>query len=318
MPPGALDFRTQASRRKVEVAERGEQCWRKFVDGRQVASALPPVDLLRGDRSALIGLLVALHGVSWQDSFNEADRTWLMTELSGHACFVSADQPAMQTYFHAQGRYRAKVEPRVPQTMDLIGRVLPDLRLAVTGRGGTVVGLVIEVVALRVPGHFFIDLSGSGVRFAGEELLDEEVEVPAASALPGKVTQAMFSALKAGQEQTWRSLFADWLAVDGEPRPLYRPHQPYPLWSEDWTRARDLILNKVSDVRICWEGEPRTLMGGGEFPGAPRVEEVSVEVDHIERFGDEARVFSLVGLHRHWTLQRIDGGPWRIASRHGI
>ena len=55
-------------------------------------------------------------------------------------------------------------------------------------------------------------------------------------------------------------------------------------------------------------------------PGAPRIERVQVEVDHVGLFDAEYRGFADVTVHRMWTLQRLNGGPWRLAanSRNGI
>jgi hypothetical protein len=49
-----------------------------------------------------------------------------------------------------------------------------------------------------------------------------------------------------------------------------------------------------------------------------RVEEVSVRVDHVGRFDDGFRTFAGAQLHRNWTLERLDDGPWRITSGQPI
>jgi hypothetical protein len=55
------------------------------------------------------------------------------------------------------------------------------------------------------------------------------------------------------------------------------------------------------------------------FPGAPLVEEVDLEVDHVHVAQDgTCKVITGIGLHRRWTLRRIDGGPWRIGIAEAI
>ena len=49
-----------------------------------------------------------------------------------------------------------------------------------------------------------------------------------------------------------------------------------------------------------------------------RVEEVRLTVDHVGLFDGEYRAFNDVNTHRDWTMQRVNGGPWRIASEQGI
>ena len=52
--------------------------------------------------------------------------------------------------------------------------------------------------------------------------------------------------------------------------------------------------------------------------GAPVLEEVTAEVDHIGLFDGEHRSFAGILVNRRWALQRIGQGPWRIATREGI
>ncbi len=67
-----------------------------------------------------------------------------------------------------------------------------------------------------------------------------------------------------------------------------------------------------------WCADPHTIISGQEWDGLRPVDQVIVEVEHIGQFGDEFRAFSKTGLNRIWTLQRVDGGPWRITSEQGI
>jgi hypothetical protein len=132
--------------------------------------------------------------------------------------------------------------------------------------------------------------------------------------------EALVAALKAGDQETWKALFADWLHVPGEGSPLYYSYYPYPpgRLGEDWIASRRVILDPVHDVRVMWAGEATMVLRGDEFPGAPRIEEVAVELEHIGLFEGEYRAFSELRVHRTWTLQRRNGGPWRITSRQGI
>jgi hypothetical protein len=132
--------------------------------------------------------------------------------------------------------------------------------------------------------------------------------------------EALVAALKAGDQKTWTALFAEWVNVPGEGQPLYYAYDPYPsgALNQDWIASRRLILEDVYDVRVVWVGDVMLALRGDEFPSAPRIEQVAVELEHIGKFDGEYRAFNELRVHRTWTVQRRNGGPWRVASRQGI
>jgi hypothetical protein len=123
-------------------------------------------------------------------------------------------------------------------------------------------------------------------------------------------------AVKTGDEKLWLALYADWVAWSGEGRPYYRPFDPYKNYTSDYTRARNLMLHQVAHVEPVWESEPRVILKGDEFDGAPQVEQVHLLMDHVGQFDDGNHVFCTNELTRVWSLQCRDGGPWRIATRN--
>jgi hypothetical protein len=83
------------------------------------------------------------------------------------------------------------------------------------------------------------------------------------------------------------------------------------------------MLELIADVRVVWLDEPQLLQKGDEYPGAPRIEQIHAELEHIGSFEsghgeNEYRAFSSIEVNRLWTLQRRNNGPWRIASQQGI
>jgi hypothetical protein len=240
-----------------------------------------------------------------------------VTSHSGYHCYVTANQPSMQTFWSRLAEYQARVEPRVPEQYDVIGRVGSHTRLVVTPRAGAKIGLDVEVLAVRVPGHFFADVLGPALSFAGAERVTARgATAPPDDASPGVVMRAYVQAVKGGDEPLWLALYADWVAWRGEGRPYYRAFDRYTNAAADYTRARNLMLHKVAHVEPVWESEPAVVLRGDEFDGAPRVEQVHVLVDHIGQFEEGAHVFCTIELTRMWTLQRRNGGPWRLSSRN--
>jgi hypothetical protein len=80
-------------------------------------------------------------------------------------------------------------------------------------------------------------------------------------------------------------------------------------------------VGRVYAVEVAEVGLARVVYDAAEQPaghagpgGPQRVEEVRVRVNHIGRFDGEFRTFAGHNLHRTWTLQRLDKGPWRILN----
>jgi hypothetical protein len=170
----------------------------------------------------------------------------------------------------------------------------------------------------------FVDLSvirGEESPFAGEDDIKRPRAVlPADDASPREVLDAMVAAVKAGDQRVWNQLFAVWRFIPDQQRPLYYPFDPYTPGTrdEDWIRSQRRLLDTICDVRVVWVDDGRVLQIGGEYPGAPRIEQVAAELEHIGQFGGDFRAFGGSEVNRQWTLQRRDGGPWRITSRQSI
>jgi hypothetical protein len=319
LPADALAFREQSDRIEKDIAAAGDAAWNAFMAASNATGTLPGLDLIRDDRAPLVGKVIALPGLTWRDAVKDGDRHIFVASHSNYSCYLAADQPAMRAFWQAQASYQARVEPRLPETYDLIGRVGEQTRLVVSPRGGATVGLNIEVLGARVPGHFFADLTKADSLFAGAELATARgLPPPPDTASPSEVMRAYVQATKSGDEKLWLALYADWVAIGGEGRPLYRPFDQYRNYVNDYTRARNLLLHRVEHVEPVWEGEPRAVIRGDEFEDAPKVEMVDVLMDHIGNFEDEHRAFNNLEVTRLWQLQRRDGGPWRISSRNTL
>ncbi|WP_258301615.1 hypothetical protein, partial [Escherichia coli] len=78
-------------------------------------------------------------------------------------------------------------------------------------------------------------------------------------------------------------------------------------------RTRRWLSQRVADVRVVWVDEVTSVSTADGFPGAPVIDATVVEVEHWGVFDGQTHAFMNTGLNRRWPLQRIDGGPWRIA-----
>jgi hypothetical protein len=77
-------------------------------------------------------------------------------------------------------------------------------------------------------------------------------------------------------------------------------------------------MGRVLDAQVAWVGAPDVVLDDTRFPGAARVEEVDVWLDHVGDFDGEHRTFQDVTVRRTWRLQRINRGPWRVAESQPI
>lgn len=318
LPPDALAFRDASERIERDIATAGDAAFTAFLAAHGALDELLSLNLIRDDRSPVVGKVIALPGSTWRDAVKDGDRNIFTASHSGYFCYVAADQPSMRVFWQVQADYLARVEPRLQERYDIVGRITPETRLVVTPRAGAKIGLNVEVLAVRVPGHFFVDLTGQTASFAGADLATARgATLPPDDATPSEVMRAYVQAVKAGDEKKWLALFADWVAMGGEGAPLFRPYQPYKNYLDSYTRARNLLLHKVSDVEPVWESEPRVVIAGADS-GVPTVEQVSVVMDHIGHFDDGDHVFCSTDVNRLWQLQRQNGGPWRITSRNAL
>ena len=180
-------------------------------------------------------------------------------------------------------------------------------------------GMQVEVVASMVGDAMFVDVSAGAsaeALFTGEEQFRHAAcEMPPASASPADVLTALIAAIKHGDQPLWKSLFAVWyVSYLDDGRAILNPYEDRSEDLSDWEASRRSILGKVYSAAVVWTGDPRIIMTGKEFPGAPLLEEVDAEIEHTGLFDGEYRTFNDVTVNRLWRLQRRDGGPWRISS----
>jgi len=263
---------------------------------------------------------VVLPTLSNRDKVFEAHRSWLTAGDQRRGWyFVDLRAPASVRFGDAEFRYQKAVTKRIRDSYQIVGRILPEPHMLVSG-GKALNGLGVEPLGILRGDQLFVDLEVIDERgespFIGEQDLMRiaDIRVPD-DAAPAQVVEALYAALKVGAEMTWRSLFTTWHAVRDSAGLRFDP-----LWSmsvaslqAEWVRARTVMQEKVFDARVVGTSEIYLLAEKDELPTLPRIEEIEVEIDHIGRFDDEWRSFWEMGLRRIWHLQRLDGGPWRIS-----
>jgi hypothetical protein len=324
LKPAALAYRDLGERRRVDMAALGRKARDAFVarlEGR--IDAFPAVDPINGDRSAVTGKIVVLPVLGNRDWVMEADHAYMFAgDPKRGFYFIDSRLQAMQRIETAKLRYWKLVDPKLPDTYELIGKIQADPgMLVVSGRARN--GLKLEIIGAFIGGAMFVDATkgqGRESPFAGEETVAKrsDIVVPP-NAPPRRVIEALIESLKRGDEATWSSLFANWyFSRYDDKRFFFNPNYYRGAADDDWVRSRRYILDDLYDVEVVAVDPIRVVTTGKELKGVPAIEEVVVEIEHIGKFNGEFRPFLDVRVHRLWTLQRSNGGPWLITSRQGI
>lgn len=318
-----LAWRRANERRIEEVAAAGRAAREAFAAARaaELVPPFPSVDPILGDRSKFAGKLVELPEIGNREWISQGARSCLVWNRGDDWYTVDAEGDAFQKALFARARYQRTVTEAIGATYAVIGRVRTEpTQVVVADRG--YFAFAVEPIAVTLGGGVFVDVSlerGPQPAFAGEARAGDPLRPPPDDAAPERVLDVFFAALKVADQALWRSLFAAfdvWFTDGRKPivSPLYLGHE-----ESTWGQARRAILEQIYDVRVVWCAEPRALVTGDEFPGAPRIDEVAVEVEHVGRRDDGTyHAIRQSGLRRYWLLRRRDGGPWRIATQSGM
>ena len=349
LTPADLSYRSLGAERAKTVAAAADQAFATFLN--DVSNSLledPPVapNPFREDIRPLIGRRVRLPVMKSNNVLAETRRTWYWSGRSGAGYLVDRQSEALRPMWAARDEYIEKVDPFLRyQNVELIGRIEEKPALvADPHRNITVAGLQVRPEAAMVfdaresKHRFFVDLRTdrtANEAFAGEARLDASIKrqslTPDAS--PQRVMEIAFASLKNGDMDTWRACYADWKI-----REFYEGADVYQYvdltWNtmsnidapRVWDEARRRLLDDVYAVQVSAISAPQFAYRLVDQPEenariAPEpkvVEEVTAEVDHVGRVGDEFRTFAGFRLHRRWRLQRLDNGPWRITDNWGI
>jgi len=330
-----LAYRELGAKRRDEVREAARAARERFLEELEPETipTFPAVDPIRGDRAAVAGKVVVFPWITPRGGLIERfGRSYAVAGSRREGFYFAAlDSPAMQRFFDTFFRYQAKVEPGIAERYRFVARILDDPVL-LTADGRPAPGLLVEVIggsAGAGDGDLFVDLreplpaEGAAREvgrspFVGEEAL-AGVDVPELTddASPADVVTAMIQAVKWADEATWRSVFADWRLFSrfsGPPIVDLAFGWPDSNFTREWGEARKQIQDAVYDVRVARVDRVRTLREPGLDDGGPAVDQVDVFVDHVGLFDGEYRTFVDSRVHRRWRLQRLDGGPWRVAE----
>jgi hypothetical protein len=325
LPPGALDFRRRGEVLAGEIRGLAQAAWEDAKARVETIPPFPAVDPTVGQVAPLKGKAVVLPPLGNAQWVSDSNHGWFCAGSPQDGWyFIDAESPAAEAMLRARDRYGKIVDPglaglvrvhrhhhrRVPAGDDRRPRLVRPGRRAGRGPGGRrhVRRSFQRPAKVRRRG-------GAGRRHARPAArrrasgrrargVDRGGEGRRHRALAGAARR-----LGSGLDRRRRRRAA--------PDHLSAPQSAPGRRFEDSRRS---MAKRVADVRVAWVGEPVSITDGSAFPGAFRIDEVAAKLDHIgDDNGDgNYRVFADVTVSCDWRLQRVDGGPWRIATVQSI
>ncbi len=330
LTPDDLRFRKAEDEKIQHVKDASLAAFAAFQAGvsAETIPAFPALDPTQADRESVKGKYVVLPQIGNRDWLDNGGRTFFAFGNENDGYYFAEEESAdAQAMLLAAERYRRLVTTSLEETYTIIGRITgqPELKV-VNGRG--CYGMVVEIAAALLGDSVFVDVSkrdvsrdkGTFAAFTGEAEVDQPMhDLPAPDAAPAQVMQALFGALKSGDAKLWKALYADWrvsLLDDGRAM-LYLHEDGVP--DQYWEYSRETMASKIYGLRLSWMDDALALTTGKEFEGAPLIEQVDAEIDHIGcNDAGEYRVFKDLHVNRLWQLRRINGQPWRITTPQPI
>lgn len=321
-----LAYRELGERRVQIAAEAAGAAWKRVLDevaGEMIATFPAPEP---DKRREVAGKIVELPWMIPRQMVNDLGRTYGVFggRYDGYY-FIDLNTAQGRRFFDVYYRYRGLVNPNLRERYGFLARILDEPRM-ITYQGEAVTGLLVEIIAARVgdgEGEMFTDLRGElPDTFAGEEQLKALVKVGELSddLPPEGVMEVVIRAVQQADMETWKRAFADWQAWSRSNEEVYLNRaymRPDHLFVTPWEQSRRVLLKEVYDSRVSKVSDIITLAEENAELGTPRVQQVTVYVDHIGLFDGEYRPFNNINVTRPWTLQRLGDGPWRIVDiRH--
>lgn len=318
-----LAYRELGEKRAQLAAEATQAAWQNILadvasESIETFPAVPPEK-----RKEAIGKIVQLPWLVPRQIINDLGKTYAVFggRFDGYY-FIDFNSAQAQRFFQTYFRYRGLVNPNLGERYGFIARILDEPRM-ITYQGDAVTGLLVEILAARAgdgEGEMFTDLRGDPPdTFAGENQLNALVDIGnlADDLPPEGVIETFIRSVQQADINIWKKCFADWQAWSRTNEEVYLNRayaRPDHLFSSPWEHSRRNLTKEVYDSRVSKVTPVITLAEENAELGTPRVQQVSVYVDHIGLFDGEFRAFSNINVTRPWTLQRLGDGPWRITD----
>ena len=317
-PPVDLEYRSIGEKRVQLAKAEATRGWASLLAETEKERIAPFPAASPLARQGAVGKLLELPAITPRNMLNDLGKSFAaFGSPSDGWWFILLDRPELKRFFEVRYRYQGRVNPQLSERYRFLGRVLDDARMFAVG-GRPAMGLAVEAIAvLAGEDEMFVDLRSQAPTFAGESALAAISAPVRDDSSPASVIESMVAAVKMGDEETFRLLFAPWRVAAGSGGrtvlDMASISHASALRSE-WERSRRLIMGEVHDARVSHVEKVRRVLTRSEETGLPDVDQAVVWLDHYGLFDGEHRSFQSVNVNRQWVLQRLDDGPWRIVS----
>lgn len=314
-----LAWRKAAEERIAEVRALAQAAWKECLAQHAVETiaAFPAPNPFLDDPSKVVGKCLVLPPIRNRDWVVEGHHNWWAAREGTGVWLCDTEHPQAVQVRLAARRYQRRVSPDLPAEYQLLVRVLPEPRMLFAS-DMVFKGYTVQPVAALVGDAMFVACTPDGEpKFAGEDSTQPRATRLPDDATPRQVIEALIDAAKLGDQDGFSALFAPWQISTRKGQTMVFPN-PTPISGNEWERTRRWLSQRVADVKVVWVDDVQLVASPDAFPGAPKIEATEVEVEHWGVFDGRTHAFMNTGLNRRWPMQRIDGGPWRIARVQNI
>ncbi len=320
-----LEYRKIGKQRVALVREAAITGRSAFLDklSLSIIPAFPAPDPVYANLKEAAGKIVVLPALTLDNFINDLGKSYAVAGNKNDGYyFIYLNSKEADIFFKTLFYYQSQVTPDVKESYQFIAEIM-DQPTILTYEGRSVKGLMVKILSGTAgEENVFIDISKTDITgkatFEGQESLSIFSGYPLDdTASPQQVIEAMIEYIKLGDMQSWRKLFGNWKIYSQWEGPTY---MDLAYWFTDenyqhtWEKSRRQILNDIYDARILYVSPVIKVTEENKSIGVPGVEQVKIIIDHIGKPDGVYRSISNLYVHRNWTLQRLNTGPWKITE----
>lgn len=330
-----LEYRRLGAIRAAQIATASDEAFASFLKELGDQLLVEPFPAPKPPKESLadiVGKMVSLPPSEKviQESVVRSERAYIhVTGQSQGDYLIDRRNPRYIAIYQALDRYVDKVTPEFDNArFSFVGKILETPLLVYdVRRDRTVYGIEVEPHGVFIEEtrdrskRVFLDLRSfdgqTPLPFAGEsELLAIDVPPVTPGSKPEEVFNSFVKSVKFSNRTAWRAFYRTW-KIRNWSTPALIAWRPLSGRTETylWDHSRKRLLNEVYDIGVARVGPISLVYEGPGLNGdTSRVEEVELLAQHVGKIDGEFRTFLSPAVTRRWTLQRLDGGPWMIAT----
>lgn len=324
-----LEYRKLGEQRAALVKEAALKGYSTFINKStaSIIPAFPAIDPVNGNIAEIAGKIVELPAISFDQFINDLGKSYAVigSDKDGYY-FIHLNSAEMDIFFKTLFHYKSQVTPDVKERFGFIVEILNEPAIH-SYQGRTVTGVLVKTIAgMAGEDNVFIKIDSPDkngrVVFEGEEALNifSGYHLDDTSS-PQQVIEAMIHYIKLGDMQAWKKLFCNWKIYSDWDGP---PYMDMLFWNTDesyqhtWEQSRRQILNDIYDARVLYTGAIKTIVHENKETGVPKVDQMKIIIDHVGKIDGIYKSLSNIYVHRKWTLQRLNNGPWKITELQAL